>query len=240
MLAWIAAKDKHIAKYREIYYKHGFDVLTLKTNPLDMMLPAIGSRKNAQHLLDYLTSKNNSYSDIVVHGFSVGAYQFGEILIKLKNILDSSDKQLASSGDKIVSQIKGLIFDSAADVHNAPNGLARSVTKDGPLADTMKLFIKAYLTLLYPFATHYYYKAANAFYGNFLLCPALLLFSEYDKIADAKSNYALAEQWKSRGVTVYMKEFDRSRHVTHLHQYPEEYEKQIETFLDGIKLSKST
>lgn len=236
ILAWISAKDKHVAKYREIYFKRGFDVLTLRTNPIDMMLPAIGSRKNAQDLLNYLTSKENNYSNIVVHGFSVGAYQFGEVLIKLRKILDSKDKQVSSQGEKIVSQIKGLIFDSAADVHNAPSGLSRSVAREGFNADLIKLAIKFYLTLFYPLATRYYYKSATAFYNNFLLCPALLLFSEHDKIADAKSNYALAEKWKKRGVTMYMKEFDRSRHVTHLHQYPEEYEKQIETFLDKIEL----
>ncbi|XP_074599171.1 transmembrane protein 53-like lethal (2) k09913 [Brevipalpus obovatus] len=235
LFAWIKARENHIDKYRAIYFKHGFDVMTVYSKPFDLMLPKIGAHVTAQDLLNYLLGKENNYKNIVVHGFSVGGYQFGEFIIKLKAAVEQSDHKLGA--EKIVKQIKGVIFDSAADVHSAPGGIARSIAADTFKADIFEKLLKLYLKIMYPVCSRYLYAVHDAFYGNFMRTPALLLFSHVDKIGDAKTNFELAKTWTQLGIQVDLKAFDKSRHVSHLHQYPEEYEKQIEAFLHKIRVS---
>lgn len=235
LFAWIKAREKHIEKYRTIYFKHGFDVMTVYTHPFDLMLPKIGAHITAQDLLNYLLSKENNYENIVVHGLSVGGYQFGEFIIKLKRAIDQSEHKL--DAEKIVKQIKGVIFDSAADIHNAPGGLARSIARNPFISDIIEKLFQFYLFLMYPVCTRYLYAVHDAFYDNFMRTPALLLFSHVDKIGDSQTNFGLAETWTQLGIPVDLKAFEKSRHVSHLHQYPEEYERQIEAFLKKIRVS---
>ena len=57
LLAWLMASEKYLEKYRSIYFNHGFDVLTVKTSPLELMLPRIGSQRVAKNLMHFLRNK---------------------------------------------------------------------------------------------------------------------------------------------------------------------------------------
>lgn len=45
LLSWLMAREKNLEKYRQIYFKHGFDVLTVKTRPVEMIFPTVGSQR---------------------------------------------------------------------------------------------------------------------------------------------------------------------------------------------------
>ncbi|CAG2117264.1 unnamed protein product, partial [Medioppia subpectinata] len=75
LLTWLMAQDKHVDKYSNLYLEKGFDVLTVKTNPFDLLFPTIGSRKIAQNCVTVLQKELTQYSSVILHAFSVGAYQ---------------------------------------------------------------------------------------------------------------------------------------------------------------------
>ncbi len=54
LFAWMLAKDKHIEKYRNLYFQRGFDVLTVKTEPFELLLPERGSQRIARNVLTFL------------------------------------------------------------------------------------------------------------------------------------------------------------------------------------------
>lgn len=231
LIAWIRAAEKNLDKYRDIYLKnYGFDVLTVYTNPIDFMFPTSGTQKTAHNLVNYLVNEGTKYSDIVIHGFSVGAYEFGEVLLILSKALKENNPNV-SAYHRLVDTIRGMIFDSAVDVSGAPLGVSRSVGGETFLADFIQLIMRFYMWLAYPIATKHYQASSAMFHSMFLRCPALLLFSKQDVISDAQINLSLAAEWSSLGINVTVKDFNHSRHVTHYRKYPDEYEKQIDDFI---------
>lgn len=76
------AKNKHIWKFIDVYLNYGFDVLPVKLKTGQLIWPTTGAQIVAQDLLKVL---NESHSDkpIVIHGFSVGGYLWGEVQLKM-------------------------------------------------------------------------------------------------------------------------------------------------------------
>lgn len=68
----------------------------------------------AQDLLQFLAT-NTCYCPLVVHGFSVGGYLWGEVLVRIA-------AEQEKYGD-VVDRIAGQVWDSAADVTEIPVGL---------------------------------------------------------------------------------------------------------------------
>ena len=116
IFAWMLAKDKHLEKYRQLWFNKGFDVLTVRTSPLDLLLPPIGGQIVAKNLVQCLSELNNQYNEVVVHAFSVGGYQFGETLLQLKE------------QKHILNSIKGFVLDSMVFTSDCAPGLSRAIT----------------------------------------------------------------------------------------------------------------
>lgn len=82
MLSWLMAKKKHVYKYADIYLKQGLNVLNVNISPWQLLWPMKGSQVVAKDLLQFL-DMNASYSPLVLHGFSVGGYLWGEVLVNI-------------------------------------------------------------------------------------------------------------------------------------------------------------
>lgn len=235
LLSWLMASEKYLEKYREIYLKKGFDVLTVKTRPDQFLFPTIGTQVVAQHLFDFLKNQVASYPNVVVHGFSVGAYQFSEFMVKLQDGLHTKGS-IDGSCEIVRKSIKGVIFDSAVDVDGAPYGIAKAVAGNSKVADLIESSIRGYMKLCYPFATKHYERASRAFDNTPLRCPALLLVSQDDKLGNPAANERVRDRWQSFGIDVTWKCWDKSRHVAHLQNYPQEYRSIVHSFLSRINL----
>jgi len=72
----------------------------------------------AADLLTFL-KQNESYQQILLHGFSVGGYMWGEAL----DLIQSDKDKYSNVTDRIVGQV----WDSIADVNQIPIGLPRAV-----------------------------------------------------------------------------------------------------------------
>jgi alpha/beta superfamily hydrolase len=222
------AKESHLNKFRAFYINHGFDVLTVKVNPLEVMLPSIGAQKAGHHLIDYLRDNVQKYPQIVVHGFSVGSYLFGEMLVALES--RGHDK------NQIKRHIKGLIFDSSIDMESVPHGYPRAILGDNIVTQMTEPIITTYLTVAYPIATRHYQASFRSLRQLDIKCPALLLYSQRDRVGSPQVNQRLITAWKSNGIPVYYKCWSDSLHVSHYYKYPEEYRQELNKFLETINL----
>lgn len=237
MLAWLMAREKYLEKYRSIYFQHGFDVLTVKTSPLELMLPRHGSQQVAKHLLDFLRSKVPTYPNVVIHGFSVGAYQFAEMLVLLEKGLFGKDG-VDSSCEIVKNSIKGMVFDSAVGISGAPHGVAVSLVGKNLLSEALERLIRGYLALMYPIATKYHIKAEKTFLNTPLRCPAMLLVGHDDKLGNPTKNMEMRDRWKELGLDVTWKSWPNTQHVAHFQRHPEEYTDIIASFLRKLHLNR--
>jgi len=173
ILAWMLAKEQHLEKYRQLWFRRGFDVLTVRTSPIDLLLPPIGGQVVASNLVKYLTEINPQYNEVVIHAFSVGGYQYGEILLKLR----SSDKYKA-----ICDSLKGIIIDSMVHVEDAAPGLSRAITRNFILQPLLEASIAGFLALTKSISMDNYRKSSNEIFENFLGLPGNYFFQKRKKL----------------------------------------------------------
>lgn len=51
LLTWLMAKKKHVYKYADIYFEHGFDVLNINISPWAVLWPNKGSQVSMPRIL---------------------------------------------------------------------------------------------------------------------------------------------------------------------------------------------
>ncbi len=164
ILAWMLAKDKHLEKYRQLWFRRGFDVLTVKTSPLDLLLPPIGGQVVASNLIKYLTEINSQYNEIVIHAFSVGGYQLGETVVKLQSSDEHKD---------IRDSIKGIVLDSMVYIEDAAPGLSRAITTNPVLQPILETSISTFLKIFHNISYKNYLKVSDSLFNPFFRCPGI-------------------------------------------------------------------
>lgn len=78
----------------------------------------------ASEILKFLDA-NRSYGPVLLHGFSVGGYLWGEALVQMERERERYEN--------IVSRIAGQVWDSVADVETISVGLPFAVVPNNPL-----------------------------------------------------------------------------------------------------------
>ncbi|XP_049765235.1 transmembrane protein 53 [Schistocerca cancellata] len=228
LLPWLLAQQKHIMKYGRFYLDQGFDVLKVSLTPWQLLWPTKGSQLIAEDLLQFL-HLNKFYQPLLLHGFSVGGYLWGEALVKIKQ-----DMELYQP---VVDRIAGHIWDSAADLTEMPVGFPKAVfPKNLVLQNAFEKYIRYHLKTFHQAATIHYIRSSQMFHTSIVRTPALLLFSKTDPIGCAESNLRVRDIWESVGMRVYTKCWDESPHVGHFRAHPQEYMAEIYAFLDKLNL----
>lgn len=196
LFAYMLPNEKHLDKYRKIYYKHGFDILTVQTSPFQFFFPSIGAKKVADHLFEYMEKEGRTeYPDVLVHAFSVGGYQFSEFLNKLY-------AAAGDDGQKMRHAIKGTVFDSPCDVDSVPYGLSRTIAGNTLLATLIQGFVLMTRTLFYPLSLKYHREGEELFVNRPLHCPSLFFASKSDKMAPIGTIEKTVAKWSEKGVDV--------------------------------------
>lgn len=196
LFAYMLPKDRHIEKYRHIYHKHGFDVLTITTSPMQFFFPTFGAQKIASKLLSYLDANVNKYPSMLVHAFSVGGYQYSEFLSQIKS------RTSEFKSDPVASSIKATIFDSPCDVDSVPYGLSHTVAGDTVVAKIFQALLNLTRFIFYPISTKYHSIGADLFIQRPLNVPSLFFASETDKMANIKVIRSVVDTWTKKGVDV--------------------------------------
>lgn len=230
MLAWMLARHKHLAKYAQIYLQRGYDVLTVSITPWQLLWPVKGCQLVADEVVQFL-DYNKSCQPIILHGFSVGGYVWGEVMVRMKDDMPRYQP--------ILDRIVGQTWDSAADVTEISIGLPLAVFPNNPIVRTaLEKYVRYHLKTFHDAATIHYLRASQLFHTTLVKAPALLLVSEMDPVGSAASNKRLKETWESMGVKMYWKCWEDSKHVSHFLKYRDEYTEILERFLDSISSSK--
>ncbi|XP_049290091.1 uncharacterized protein LOC125767499 isoform X1 [Anopheles funestus] len=227
IFAWLQASEKHLAKYAEFYLEQGFDVLCVHITPWQLVWPVYGSQKVAADIVKFL-SNNDFPEGIVIHGFSVGGYLWGECLVKL---------HADPHGRRVLEKIRGQVWDSLADITEIPVGVPHAVLPhNATLQGVLRNYINYHMKLFHEEATQYYVKCTHLFHHEPALCPALLLVSKTDPVGTEKANNRLRGIWESVGVKTSLKCWDKSPHVGHFHKHRDEYIELLLTHLRALDL----
>lgn len=227
LLTWMSAKESHLDRYHKFYLDLGFDVLTVRTHPMQLVLPKSGAQAVAQMVLDFL-SDNPGYQKLAVHGFSVGGYQFGEVLIKIQR-----------AGQRYIDllpRFRAQVYDSLVDYQGIPSGFPTALTKSPFLRKVLEVLFHVHGIVMYPWATTYYKASSRAFHDNLVTCPALMINSKQDSVSCLDACLRVADSWRKKGIDVTFVTFDDSKHVQHMGMYPEQYATKVLRHLRKTKL----
>ncbi|KAL3842141.1 hypothetical protein ACJMK2_020187 [Sinanodonta woodiana] len=230
LFGWMLAKRKHLNKYGNMYISKGFDVITIQVKPYQILIPT-QIQKVIQNVLDLLEQDPKTpRRSVMVHGFSVGAYVYGEMLVKLKNDPDRYDA--------IQRGLRGQIFDSPVDFDGIPKGFSSALTTNLMIRGIMRKLLEGYLSFFQQSISCHYIRSSNEFKSNDLQLPSLMVYSDSDPVCDPEAIERLGKQWHMRNIQSVTKHFVDSQHVSLFHKHPEEYVETILKFLDDIGLEE--
>ncbi|XP_043643117.1 uncharacterized protein LOC122613149 isoform X3 [Drosophila teissieri] len=215
MMAWLMAKQKHLKKYAQIYTEMGFDVVVVHITPWQLLWPVKGTQVVAAETIRFLEN-NKSYEPIVMHGFSVGAYQLGEIMLQMSRDMD----RYGSILDRFVCQI----WDSAADITEIPVGVPKSIfPRNERMQSALRNYTLYHMKTFHNQATIHYMRSSQMFHSTLVKAPALFFVSDNDPIGPPSSNHAVREDWERANIKVTFKCWERSQHAAHYIRHREEY-----------------
>jgi len=224
LLCWLMAKNNAVNKYANFYLEKGFDVMTVRITPTQLLLPTKTNRIVETELLPLLASSDHPKS--IVHGFSVGGYVFAQML----RIAHEQPEY-----NPVIAKMVGQIWDSVVDVQGTAIGVSKSVFPNSRLAQKLlKDYIDAHMKLMYGVSTKHYYQAHDYFYDRPLKAPALFLNSFNDPISPMDVIQGLQQVWIRGGLKVSTKAWENTPHVGHMQRHPDEYKKAVNQFLSNI------
>lgn len=226
-LPWLGAKDTHFERYRKLYLGLGFDVLTVRVHPTQVLFPTRGAQVVAQEVLDFLANHPN-YDRLTVHAFSVGIYQLGEIFVRIRKTGD----QYAD----LLPRFKAQVYDSFTNYTAAPTGFSIILTNNPYLRKVVKALFQVQALVMYPICTVHLRASLLAFHDNIINCPALIINSKLDEVTSVEDTTRLVDTWRNKGLDVTLRMFDDSEHVKHIVKYPDCYTNDLLRLLRKVQL----
>ncbi|XP_058118374.1 uncharacterized protein LOC131286122 [Anopheles ziemanni] len=215
IISWLNARQKHLAKYAELYIDQGFDVFVAQITPWQLLWPVKGTQLVAAEIVKFL--KNNEFKNgLVLHGFSVAGYLWGECLVHIAR--DLANYQV------VLDRVTGQVWDSAADITEISVGVPTALFPKNPtLQNALRKYMLYHMKAFHEPATSHYIRSSQMFHTNLLRCPALFLVSKTDPVGTVEANTRVKDSWEQSGVKTTFHCWDRSPHVGHFMKHREEY-----------------
>ncbi|XP_055030613.1 transmembrane protein 53 [Misgurnus anguillicaudatus] len=227
LLPWLGSRPQAIAKYCDIYIRTGFDVLVVESEVSQFLWPRWGLEYGA-HVLELLESERFSQRPLLVHAFSIGGYTFSQVLVQV-----AKDTQRCQ---ELTNRIRGHIYDSL--VMGSLDHMAIGLGKT--MFPRMEGLVKRASLLYFHVFKHqtvkYFNVGISMFWNTPVTSPALFFFSENDVLCDYKSVEEMVKLWRSRGMTVESKKWEKSVHAGHLRTHPQEYLSTLENFVNSLNM----
>lgn len=191
------------------------------------MFPSNGSQIVAQQTATWL-AEHKEYTDITVHGFSVGGYLFGEVLNAI-----NKNKHLQ---DSIIDRVRVQIFDSIVAMKEIPTAFPRAIASNPALIKGLELYSRTHLMLLKSIAVQHYENSYYMFCNHNFKVPSLFMMSEADKLCSTNDILQIIKKWKDAGMNVDYKLWEKSPHCSHYLHYPQDYMAAVAQLLESVGL----
>lgn len=222
LIGWLLSKPQHLSKFSSWYNQNGFDTISLLPKP-GHVVSIDQAGETAKHLLDSLTSPLLESRPIVVHGFSVGGYLYGRLLMEIET---------AGLQQSFSARISAQVFDSPVDVDGVPHGVSVAMTTMKPAQRIIKGSLDLFLSSR-PKTSLVYRKASAAFKNNALRTPTHVFYSKADVVACPVAIESVMQGWRQFGVPVTSTHWTTSPHVLHMVKDRDRYFQDLQTFLSG-------
>ncbi|XP_035013264.2 uncharacterized protein si:dkey-5i3.5 [Hippoglossus stenolepis] len=228
MLPWLGSRPQAVAKYCEIYFRTGFDVLVVESEVKHFLWPRWGL-DHGKNLIELLQSERFVSRQLIVHAFSIGGYTFTQLLVHV-----SRDMQKYQS---LTKRIKGQVFDSLVmgTVEMMASGLGKTVFPR--LESLVKKVSMLYFGMFKQQTVDYYNTSIDVFWNTPIPAPSLFLFCENDLLSDAQTTIELIDFWRRRGINITTKKWADSTHAGHLKRHPQEYVTALELFFYSLNVA---
>ncbi|MED6235388.1 hypothetical protein ATANTOWER_025008 [Ataeniobius toweri] len=228
MLPWLGSRPQAVAKYCEIYFRSGFDVLVVESEVKDFLWPRWGLDRGKK-LLELLQTECLKSRPLLIHAFSIGGYTFGQLLVHI-----SRDQQQYQA---VTNRIKGQVYDSLVigSLEHMATGLGKMIL---PRWESLiKQASMLYFSIFKRQTVDYFNSSIDIFYNTPVQAPALVFFCENDLLSDTPSVEKLMDFWQKRGMVITAKKWKVSTHAGHLRRHPQEYLSTLETFLHSLQIA---
>jgi len=222
LLCWLMAKNNAVNKYAKFYVDKGYDVLTVRITPGQLLWPSRCTPIIEKELLPVLLSSDHTQK--LIHGFSVGGHVFAQT-IKYFRKEPEKYRQLEST-------IFAQIWDSVVDIEGTSIGVSKSVFMNNKfLQRSLQKYIDFHMKVFYDVATKYYVESHEYFYNQPVRAPALFLCSSIDPISTLDVVDGVQNSWTPLGIKSTRKMWTNTQHVGHMVKHPEEYKEAITNFI---------
>ncbi|XP_077994861.1 transmembrane protein 53-like [Glandiceps talaboti] len=230
LFSWMAAKQKHLERFADYYLNRGCDVLTIKTTPMQLLIPRKGTQVIAENVVQFVQQEEYRNRPLFVHAFSVGAYLYSEVLIKMQNMIQQ---------ENTIPRIIGQVYDSAVDLDDIPIGLSKALVKNPLLQVSFQKSLELYLRATQKMTRQHYVKASKTFKHSPVPAPALFIYSKADPIGSAEINEKVITFMRNElGYSIDGVCFEDSLHCSHMYKYPKDYLGALNKFLQRFEYFK--
>ncbi|XP_074489311.1 transmembrane protein 53 [Sebastes fasciatus] len=228
MLPWLGSRPQAVAKYCDIYFRTGFDVLVVESEVQEFLWPRWGL-DHGKRLLELLHSERFVSRPLLVHAFSIGGFTFAQLLVHV-----SQDTQKYQA---LTQRIKGQVYDSlvVGSVETMAGGLAKTIF---PRWKTLvKQVSLLYFDMFKRQTVDYFNTSIDVFWNSPVTAPALFFFCENDALSDPRAMEEMIDHWRKRGVDITAKKWEDSTHAGHLKRHQQEYLSILDVFLHSLRLA---
>lgn len=228
IFAFYRASEKAIDNYCRIYHEYGFDALIVPSYLKHFAWPDI-SLDLAKDLLKFVKEKCSHYENIVVHAFSMGAYNFTVCMGEMYK-----SPKLYSC---VENKIKAVIYDSLTigTLENMARGVGIGVSKNNMVRMLVPLSMSLYFRLTSKYTVKVYDHYVDLFKQKPLQVPTLLFYCKNDPMSEYDVISELVQDWRKRfSFSVMDKSWEKSKHSAHLLQHRDEYTETVDTFLKSV------
>lgn len=229
LLGWNSAQDKHLAKYSEIFEQKGFDTVRIPANPFNTFMRLNRVKDISMTLLDILVEmKAQQNRPFIFYSLSMGGFN---VYYFLNQAISTPGQQHFNS-----IQVMGCIFDSCPHfpgMHSL-KGVQSTILEVIP-NPLLKILVWVGLAVAFPPVWLFNRDIKTLIprtISSPLGCPELFLFCKTDPLVPDKDVWVFIEAHKNKNIKVFSKCWEVSGHVQHYKNYPDEYLKHVNDFID--------
>ena len=131
------------------------------------------------------------------------------------------------------------MIDSVVFAEDAAPGLSRAITLNPIGQPILEKSIQTFLNATRSFTFNRYKLVESNIIQNRSGIPGMMLFSKDDVVSSVESNFKVVDLWKQRGLAARAQCWDKSAHVLHYKEHPEEYARAVDEFVQHMNITKA-